>query len=167
MTWQTCASLCVNDQYFGLEPVTDGISTTCRCGSGPFEWDSTPVAQTTCSSVCAGDAAQYCGAPNYLILFQNRLYVAPTSTTSAPPADSTSAPPADTTSSAPPAPAETSSAPPAETSSAPPAETSSAGPANPTSAPPVETSSEPPTETTTQPPAETSVAATPSVRPNF
>ncbi|KAH6627932.1 WSC domain-containing protein [Chaetomium tenue] len=57
MTAQKCAAHCANYSYFGVE-----YGRECWCGNSPPRPPTTAVAESECSSPCAGDDAQACGA---------------------------------------------------------------------------------------------------------
>ncbi|KJR85010.1 uncharacterized protein SPSK_11004 [Sporothrix schenckii 1099-18] len=63
MSYEECASYCVDYAYFGVE-----YGDQCYCGNF-LAPGSVPAAETDCSTYCAGDAAELCGAGNRLNVY--------------------------------------------------------------------------------------------------
>jgi hypothetical protein len=57
MTAQNCAAHCADYSYFGVE-----YGRECWCGNSPPTKAAVAVAESECSSPCAGDDTQVCGA---------------------------------------------------------------------------------------------------------
>ncbi|OCK76050.1 heme peroxidase, partial [Lepidopterella palustris CBS 459.81] len=68
MTVETCASDCIEFQYFGIE-----YGGECYCGNAR-DPSSTLAAASDCNMACPGNSAELCGAGNRLSVYKNLQY---------------------------------------------------------------------------------------------
>ncbi|KAH6633523.1 heme peroxidase [Boeremia exigua] len=69
MTVERCASACAGSHYFGTE-----VGRECYCGDS-FVGDTKIVDQGECSSKCAGNGGEFCGAWSRLSLYESMEHV--------------------------------------------------------------------------------------------
>lgn len=72
MTYEECADYCASYAYFGVE-----YGDQCYCGNY-LATGSNKTAETDCSTYCAGDASEFCGAGNRLnVYYQTGMQTGP------------------------------------------------------------------------------------------